>query len=282
MPLPIFQESYSYKAIDTNFYAVSPHTLENYQAGYEALWARAAVIAVQAATNWARKILSFKARYVALEKRTRVPWWVIGALHMRENGCDFRGVLHNGELIVGTGRKTTLVPRNRGPFATFEEAAEDALKDYNWVKTWTIAAVAFIMESFNGFGYRGHGIPSPYLWGGSSVQVRGKYIRDGVYDSGTWDPQMGGMTVLKALAELDATVAASIKTPVKTQKSPPVSSPKPQAPKPHKTPEAAPVAVSAISLVLAQLGYVSWYIVAGIMLATLGFIGYNIYKRSKK
>ena len=95
------------------------------------------------------------------------------------------------------------MPIGRGPFATFEEAAIDALADYRGA-TWDVPQLAFTLERFNGFGYRGKGIPSPYLWGGSSVQKRGKYVRDGVFDPNVMDTQLGAMTVLRRLCELDA------------------------------------------------------------------------------
>jgi lysozyme family protein len=209
-----------------------PHTLAAYRKGYLDLWSRAEVVKVKEATAAAKKIIANKARYQGIEKATGVPWFAIGVIHMRESNCDFRCVLHNGERIVGTGRKTKLVPANRGPFETFEEAAVDALKDYKSA-TWDVPQLAFKLEAFNGFGYRGKGIPSPYLWGGSSVQKRGKYVADRVYDANTMDTQLGAMTVLRKLCELDSEVSARVDGRSKPFPPPPdIEPPAPQEPQP--------------------------------------------------
>ncbi len=185
------------------------HTLSAYRQGYLALWAAARIEKVSEARRAAEKILAHADRYKALERRTGVPWFAIGVIHMRESNCNFNAVLHNGQPIIGTGHKTTIVPIGRGPFATFEEAAIDALKDYKGA-TWDVPQIAFTLESFNGFGYRSKGVPSPYLWGGSSAQKRGKYVRDGVFDPNVMDSQLGAMTVLRQLCAMDTDVAARI------------------------------------------------------------------------
>lgn len=208
---------------------MTKHTLARYRQGYLELWAKAKVTKTVAADAAANKILKLRERYVAIERLTGVPWFMIAVIHMRENNCNFRGVLHNGELIVGTGKKTTLVPKGRGPFATFEEAAVDALKDYK-AAVWDVAQLAFKLEAFNGFGYRNKGIPSPYLWGGSSVQMRGKYVRDGVYDPNTMDSQLGAMTVLRRLCDLSSEVAERVNgksAPVVLPDPPDVPAPEP-------------------------------------------------------
>jgi hypothetical protein len=113
---------------------------------------------------------------------------------MRESSCNFAGVLHNGEHIIGTGRQTSLVPAGRGPFDTWEEAAIDALGEpphnMRLIKAWTSERVCYEAEKYNGFGYRGRG-PSPYVWSGTTVYSRGKYVADGVYDSQHRDAQLG-------------------------------------------------------------------------------------------
>lgn len=159
-------------------------------------------------TKEAQLVLGNKTRYQGIEKSTGVPWFCIGIIHLREAGDrdqhEFRCVLHNGERIVGTGQRTHLVPAGKGPFSTFEEAAEDALRGYGGL-TWSIQRLAYTLEKFNGFGYRSHGIPSPYLWGGTNHQKRGKYVRDGQYDPNVMDPQNGGMAVLLELMRLAPT-----------------------------------------------------------------------------
>lgn len=158
----------------------------------------------------ARKIIAGKARYQAVEADTGVPWAFIGVLHNREAGCDFAGVLHNGEKILGTGRKTKEVPAGRGPFKTWHEAAIDALKIKGYkigFPVWSVTRCLFEGERFNGFGYRMHGVPSAYLWSFSDQYKRGKYVADGVWSATTVDRQMGIAPLMARLMVIDPDVS---------------------------------------------------------------------------
>lgn len=217
------------------------HSFIQYRAGYKALWDRVKVTKTKAAEKEARAIIASRAQYEGWS----VPWFVIGIIHTREAGSppDFKAVLHNGERIVGTGKKTKLVPKNRGPFSTWKQATTDALRidhldEITWDDGWGPEHVAWALEAFNGFGYRSHGIPSPYLWGGTNVQVSGKYVSDGKYDAGTMDPQIGGMALLKELMALDPSVSFS---PV--PETHPEPAPKAEPPSAPTAPSSAPTEV---------------------------------------
>ena len=118
--------------------------------------------------------------------------YVLGAIHWKEASCDFRGVLHNGEKIVGTAEKTKLVPAGRGPFATWEEAAIDAIRmnPKRWEKllmgSEDVGAILYALERYNGTGYitgAGKAENSPYLWACSNINDdKGKYVADGKFD----------------------------------------------------------------------------------------------------
>lgn len=137
-----------------------------------------------------RAVLLGRARYVKIEESTQIPWWIIGGIHFKEASCDFRACLHNGERIIGTGRKTRLVPKGRGPFETWEEAALDALQGPRWGKiragSADIGEILKAVEEYNGRGYitgAGRAENSPYLWARTSLNDNyGKYVRDGVFD----------------------------------------------------------------------------------------------------
>jgi lysozyme family protein len=161
--------------------------------------------------KFARKIIAGEARYKTVSGAMGIPWYFIGALHMRESGCNFAGVLHNGEKIIGTRKKTKLVPAGRGPFKTWEDAAIDAL-DLKHLRgiTWCPARMAYTSELFNGIGYVSKGVNSPYVWAGSNHEQTGKYVRDHVWDKNFDDPQIGTMTVLKRLCELRPDIAAEM------------------------------------------------------------------------
>lgn len=167
----------------------------------------------------ANRVLMGRRRYQYVEGKTRVPWFVIGALHNMESSCDFRGVLHNGQHIIGSGKKTTLVPAGRGPFDTWEESAIDAitLNGSRWSRLRTgskdVSEILFACERFNGMGYitgAGKDETSPYLWANTTINDgKGKYTADGKFDpSANANGQVGVAAILKQL-EIDGHIRLS-------------------------------------------------------------------------
>lgn len=202
---------------------MAQYSFERLRDEYDRLWAGMRVIKTDAATKQARQIIAHKDRYQTVERETTVPWFVVGCLHMRESNANFNTYLGNGQPL---NRKTTIVPKGRGPFPDFETGAKDALHidRLDEVTSWTASRVAYSMECFNGFGYRSpsRNIPSPYLWGGTSVQKPGKFVRDGVYDASVMDPQIGGMAVLKQIMALDASARFDAPRPTVQEPPPPI------------------------------------------------------------
>jgi lysozyme family protein len=200
------------------------------KAEYEARWARMVITKKAQAEKVRDLILRGRERYMGIQKLTGVPWEFVGLTHYRECACNWKGVLHNGQLIIGTGRKTTIVPKGYGPFDTWEAAALSALKRQGLDKEtdWSVGRMAYLLEGFNGYGYQNKGIPSPYLWGGSNQYIRGKYVADHVFDPNHVDTQMGCMPVLRLLQ-------SSQSHPVPAE---PTTSPTPQTrpPAPPKRP----------------------------------------------
>lgn len=186
------------------------------QRGYENLWGRCALTneASAPANSVGRKIIALRNRYEPVARAIGAPqvWPLIGAIHDREASLNFAGVLHNGERIIGTGRKTSLVPRGRGPFTTWEDAAEDALRLQNWqnIRDWPLARWLYEAEAFNGWGYVAHGVNSPYVWGGTNLQQRGKYVADGRWNASAWDSQLGVAAILKAIFAIDASLEPGV------------------------------------------------------------------------
>jgi lysozyme family protein len=149
-----------------------------------------------------------KSRYQEIELATGVPWWLIAVLHRRESDADFNTYLGNGDRL---SHATVNVPVGRGPFTgpkAFFDGAKDALHldGLDAVRDWRIEKALYYCEIFNGTGYDRHGRPSPYVWGGTNIQVIGKYVRDGVWDSGVWDGQPGCAPILKTLGDLDPSI----------------------------------------------------------------------------
>jgi lysozyme family protein len=154
--------------------------------------------------KFADRIVAHTQRYRAIEQATNVPWWFVGILHSLENGNNFSGHLHNGDALTA---RTVQVPKGRPetgqPPFTWEESAVDALtlKDLQLVPRWTLDVVLEKMERYNGLGYRHRGVPSPYLWSGSTHYVKGKFTSDGHYDPNAPSKQVGGAVVLKRMID---------------------------------------------------------------------------------
>ena len=182
-------------------------TYDNTKKGYARLWDSIEIKDTDAknANRFAKTIIKGETKYREVEAVTGVPWYFIGALHMRESSCNFSGVLHNGEHIIGTKKKTRLVPAGRGPFPTWTGAAIDALNLKNLQQyrgRWCPSLIGYVSEVYNGLGYVGKGINSPYVYAGSNHEQTGKYVADHVWDKDFDDPQIGTLTVIKALCEL--------------------------------------------------------------------------------
>jgi lysozyme family protein len=188
------------------------YAFERLRPGYARLWAAMTVIKTAEAIAQAKHVIANKARYKAVQQAARVPWFVVGALHMREISGKFTGWLHNGDPMHRDGApvQTFHVPAHRppDPNVSWEQGAFDALvtcERLNELADWCPELVAYAAEKFNGFGYRhpARNIPSPYLWGGTSVQQRGKFVADREYDASEMDPQLGVMAVLKTIMAID-------------------------------------------------------------------------------
>lgn len=180
-------------------------TLAATSKGYQNMYDTMKFTRSSAINNTATKIIQNKDKYLAVQNKTGVPWYWIGAIHMRESSNDFRGVLHNGEKTIGTGRKTVLVPKGRGPFSTWEEAAIDALqlKGLQKISDWSIPRMLYEAERYNGWGYTWRKVNSPYVWGGTNHQQLGKYVADGVWSSTAKDTQLGVAPVIYRIRELE-------------------------------------------------------------------------------
>ena len=146
----------------------------------------------------ADKLSAAKSRYQAVEKATGVPWWFVAVVHQRESSQKWNTYLGNGQSL---DKKTTIVPKGRGPFKTWEEGAIDALVNCPPYaarnKDWSIGGSLALLEAYNGLGYYKKGRPSPYLWAGTNQYVSGKYVADGVYDPNHVDKQLGVAGLLK-------------------------------------------------------------------------------------
>lgn len=156
--------------------------------------------------------VAHKTTYKAIEAATGVPWYMIAVIHRREN-ISFKSYLGNGQSLL---KRTTIEPKNRGPFkksgVSWEQAffngAVDALQQegYTNIKDWRLEKILFYLEKYNGIGYFYHGVPSSYIWSGTNIQMKGKYVKDGVFDRRVWDVQLGCAPMLYMISQLDDSV----------------------------------------------------------------------------
>jgi len=188
-------------------------SFESLKAEYERNWASLDIRPgrLTEANAVARKALNGKATYQQIERLTGVPWHFTALCHYRESNFDFDTYLGNGETLH---RATTIVPKGRGPFATFVDGAVDAFRVENFIgaQDWGIARMLFRLEAFNGFGYHAKGVNSPYLYGGSTLYgppeaKAGKFVRDHVFDTNHVDSQLGTAVILHAMMALDSSIA---------------------------------------------------------------------------
>lgn len=171
---------------------------------YEVLWKgcvvrpeRAALVAkVRAA------VLKGRPRYDAVASATGAPWWFIGIVHGLEGNFKFNTHLHNGDPL---GVRTVQVPRGRPPVwnppSDWASSAIDAVtyEGFAHLTDWSLARSLFRFEGFNGFGYYGRSVNSPYLWSFSNQYLKGKYSHDHGYDPDLVSEQCGAAVVLKAM-----------------------------------------------------------------------------------
>lgn len=188
-------------------------TFTSLKGEYARLWATMQIspAKVSAADTVAKQIIAAKPRYQAVTAATGVPYHVIGLIHAMEASLSFAKHLHNGDPLTA---RTKQVPAGRpkagSPPFTWEESAIDALRydGLDTVKDWSPERIAFVLEGFNGFGYREHhpSVLTPYLWSFTNHYTHGKYRADGVWDADLVSQQCGAMPILARLIALDPSI----------------------------------------------------------------------------
>ena len=151
------------------------------------------------------QLVKNRIRYQSVSRQVNnVPWAMIGVIQAMECGFNFSCHLHNGDPLtsrtkhVPAGKPATGQP----PFA-WENSAIDAVKleGFENVTDWSIPHMLYLLEKFNGFGYRNMRMPTPYLWSFSNLYEKGKYVADGRFDPDAVSRQCGAAVMLKALVD---------------------------------------------------------------------------------
>lgn len=143
------------------------------------------------------------------EKRTKVPWYAIAVTKEMEAGPD-TGFLRSIAQGDPWNRNSVNVPRGRGPFSSWYEAADDALLKCApymglW-HDWSIGGCLTISMKYNGLGDFLHGRPSAYLFSGTTAYTKGKYVSDSKFDPEAVSRQVGVAALLLAMQKLDPSI----------------------------------------------------------------------------
>jgi len=149
-------------------------------------------------------------KYRRVSRKTGLPPQLIAALHYMESGGRFNTYMHNGDPLrdrSGRSIPTTHVPRGK-LFGTWEESAIDALNSQGHKRalglsssTKDMAKMMAFGEYYNGLGYRlpSKNIVSPYVYGGTNLEMKGKYVADGKWDPNASTKQLGVGSMLLSL-----------------------------------------------------------------------------------
>jgi lysozyme family protein len=132
-----------------------------------------------------------------------VPWDVIACIHSLESDLSLLHHFHNGDLL---NERTVHHPAGRplkgNPPFTWTDSAVDALSLIPKPLLWTLDLKLYFLESYNGLGYIKKGINSPYLWSGTNLYSKGKFVKDGVFDPEAVSKQIGAVALMKTLDNL--------------------------------------------------------------------------------
>lgn len=157
---------------------------------------------VQQARIAAARCLCGMPMYRTVSETTRIPWQVIAAIHSMESDCSFSCHLHNGDpLSARTVHEPKGQPLVWGPPWSWEASALDALQKIT-DRLSGDAPLGYYLdgcERYNGLGYRKRGIRSPYLWGGTNHEERGRFEKDHVFNEDAIGNQIGVAPLLKLM-----------------------------------------------------------------------------------
>jgi len=148
------------------------------------------------------EIMKVIASYEATAAETKIPAAWIGPTDCRESDCNPRCGIGQGDPY---DKVSVHVPRGEGPFASKADADRfylhyDKIDVLRGTTAWTLPYMCWSWESWNGFGPRGHGRISGYLFSCTDVYdtpryggygLGGKYVADGEWSGDTVDTQPG-------------------------------------------------------------------------------------------
>ena len=161
------------------------------------------------------RIMPKQARYLSVADPLGIPWYFVAFVHNLECSLNFNLHLHNGDPLTA---RTIHVPAGRPllghPPFTWEQSANDALRLQGLadLSDWSLPAVLYRLEGYNGYGYhlRRPPINSPYLWSFSNHYTRGKFVVDGEFNPNAVSDQCGTAVLLWQMAQQGLVTLAEV------------------------------------------------------------------------
>lgn len=155
--------------------------------------------------------------YERISQKTGIPPQLIAAIHYRESTANFNTYLHNGQKL---GQVTTKVPKGI-LFDNFEDAAVHALLQKEYLRkayglnaqSNDLIAMLSYAEAYNGLGYYFKDLVSPYVYSGTNVYQKGKYVDDGKFNPKYVDSQPGVYILINAITSVNDSTAPSVNPP---------------------------------------------------------------------
>jgi lysozyme family protein len=154
-----------------------------------------------------------------------VPWWFVAIVSEREYGPDRHGN-QRWDRQLGQGdplnAPSVHVPKGMGGY--LDHPSDSTPGHDAWTRCcvdvlinsapfaakwadWSIGGSLTLFIMYNGVGYEMyHNEPSPYDWGATNIEQRGKYSGDGKFAPNQWDTQIGCAAMLKGMMAIDSTI----------------------------------------------------------------------------
>ena len=154
-----------------------------------------------------------------------MPWWFIAITSEREYGPDRHGNQRwNCQLGQGDplNAPSIHIPKGMGPYldhpgdttpgndawtrCCLEVLIDSAPNAALWTD-WSIGGALTLWILDNGIGYeKYHDEPSPYDWGATTIEQRGKYSGDRQFSANMWDTQIGCAAMLMGMMAIDPSI----------------------------------------------------------------------------
>jgi lysozyme family protein len=142
-------------------------------------------------------------RYENVAEIVNIPASLIAAIHYRESSNNFKTYLHNGDLL---GKPTVHVPKGI-LFTEWEKAAEHAIRQKDSIRrdlgltrhSTSMAAIAAFAERYNGLGYKGRRIFSPYVFSGTNLYKGGLFVADHKFNPKIKDRRPGILALMRKI-----------------------------------------------------------------------------------